>query len=98
MDSNGYAPSLFDTVEDECYICGRGCRCARHEILYGSNRELSKRYGLWIYVCPDCHQNGPEAIHKEPKKYDWLKREAQEHFERENPTKDFITIFGRNYR
>ena len=98
MDRNGYNPTLFNTTEDECYICGRSCPCARHEVLYGNNRENSKFYGLWINVCPSCHQNGNEAIHQVPEKYEWLKAEAQELFEEKYPDKDFLTIFGKNYR
>lgn len=98
LDSNGYAESLFNTEEDVCYICGRHVPTARHEVIYGSNRGNSKKYGLWINVCPDCHQNRPGAIHKIPKEYEWLKVEAQELFEQRYHDKDFLTIFGKRYK
>jgi len=97
-NNNGYAESLFNTEENVCYICGKHTPCARHEVLYGSNRDNSKKYGLWINVCPDCHQNRPGAIHNVPKAYEWLKEEAQTLFEEHYPNKDFLTIFGKRYK
>lgn len=94
LDRNGYRTSLFNTNEEECYNCGCGGQLARHEVLHGANRNNSKRYGLWIYVCPSCHSE----IHKEDNgKYLFLKSTAQRLFNQEYPDKDFVTIFGRNY-
>ena len=93
-DNNGYGESLFMTNEEECFICGRGGDLARHEIIHGSRRPLSKYYGLWIYVCPDCHNE----IHREDNgKYMFLKTTAQRLFEKNYPDLDFLTIFGKNY-
>lgn len=92
MDSNGYNPSLFDTEEDVCYICGREVQTARHEVWHGANRQLSKYYGLWINVCPSCH----DEVHREDNgKYRYLKEDAQRLFEKANPEKGFLEIFGR---
>ena len=96
-DRNGYIPSLFNTIEDECYICGCGGRMERHEIFGGANRSNSKGYGLWINVCPGCHRTKPDSIHLSPKKHIRLKEEAQELFEEEYPDKDFLSIFGKKY-
>ena len=49
-------------------------------------------------MCPGCHRNGKAAIHVVPEEYEYLKVEAQELFEQEFPDKDFLTIFGKNYR
>lgn len=54
LDSNGYAPSIFDQSE-ECFVCGRGGDLVRHEIFHGNNRKRSKEYGLWVQICPYCH-------------------------------------------
>ena len=95
MDRNGYNPSLFNTSEYECYACRReGITLVRHEVIHGANRQLAKKYGLWIYVCPRCHAE----IHKEDNgKYRFLKEYAQRYFESEYPDKDFLAIFGRKY-
>ena len=62
LDSNGYAPSILHD-KPVCLICGR-YGTARHEVYFGSAyRAKSKRLGLWVTLCPWCHQNGPTAIH-----------------------------------
>ena len=55
MDRNGYNPSILDTEAGVCYICGRQTETARHEIYGGKNRQVSKREGFWVNLCPDCH-------------------------------------------
>ena len=59
LDRNGYAPSLLG---DWCYcaLCFQFApKLQRHEVFHndmgGRTREKSKRYGLWISVCPVCH-------------------------------------------
>lgn len=62
LDSNGYAPSILHD-KPVCLICGR-YGTARHEVYFGSAyRAKSKRLGLWVTLCPWCHQNSPTAIH-----------------------------------
>ena len=97
LDRNGYRESLFSTSEDECYLCGRCVRVERHEIFGGANRSNSKRYGLWINVCPNCHRTDKDSIHLAPEKHTDLKIEAQQLFEEAYIDKDFMSIFGRNY-
>lgn len=55
LDSNGYAPSILHD-KPVCLICGR-YGTARHEVYFGSvYRAKSKRLGLWVTLCPWCHQ------------------------------------------
>lgn len=54
LDSNGYAPSIMDQ-RGGCYVCGEWGDLARHEVFHGFNRQKSKAYGLWVLVCPKCH-------------------------------------------
>ena len=64
MDRNGYEPSILATTSGVCYLCGAYCETARHEIWGGTGeRSLSKRYGLWVNICPACHRE----VHAEPK-------------------------------
>lgn len=92
-DKNGYTKSLLLTEQDTCYICGRDVETARHEIYGASNRQISKALGMWVNVCPKCH----ELIHNNPIKYEWLKVAGQLAFEREYGHDRFIECFGRNY-
>lgn len=96
---NGYKDSLFETEEGRCYLCkyfeeDPPITTVRHEIIHGiANRELSKRYGLWINICVPHH----EDIHNNPGEYEFLKEAAQALFEEVYPEEDFLTIFGRKY-
>lgn len=93
-DRNGYNKSLFNTEYGECYICHKITDTARHEILHGPNRQLSKKYGLWLNLCPPCHAR----VHQEDNgRYRYLKENAQNLFNLAFPEEDFLKVFGRNY-
>lgn len=95
LDSNGYAPSLLRT--ECCFWCKRAsCDIVRHEIYHGPNRNLSKRYGLWVNLCTDCHY----LVHNSDGKMDAILKDIGERaaIKYYGWTKDrFITIFGKNY-
>ena len=55
LDRNGYAPSVLDHG-GECFVCGRTLPLQRHEVFHGANRQKSKALGLWVNVCPACHE------------------------------------------
>lgn len=98
LDRNGYRPNLFGVEDGFCFLHEEYCGTERHEIFGGANRGNSKKYGLWIPLCPSCHREGENAIHKHSNtKYLYIKEDAQRLFEIEYPDKDFKTIFGRNY-
>ena len=92
-DRNGYNLSIMGTEDGVCFICGRQPDTARHEVFYGPNRQASKREGLWIAVCPDCHRK----IHANPEGFQLLKVTGQRAFEVLRPRGEFVRIFGRNY-
>lgn len=73
LDKNGYAPSLFVQEPFRCFSCGRFGETARHEIFGGFRRSASKALGLWVNVCPDCHN----AIHASGKLQYRYHREGQ---------------------
>lgn len=93
---NGYGKSLFKTEDGECYICGYVGDTARHEIFNASNRQISKRLGTWIAVCPRCHNEIHADING---RFLWLKEEAQSLFMDEYcvTADEFRKVFGRNY-
>ena len=62
-----------------------------------ANRRISEKYGLKVYLDPDHHRNGPEAVHKNAEVAEILHKEAQKAFEKIYPDLDFQTIFGKNY-
>ena len=97
MDKNGYNKSLFNTCDGVCYLTGRRCDTARHEIFNKHARQYSKEDGLWIAVSPEIH----EMIHANKDGiWDELKREAEILWLVEDVSRsigDFMERYGRNY-
>ena len=98
--------SILQKDRDYCFICHRttGMKYIRtdleeHHIIEGSRRKLSEKYGLKVYLCPEHHQFGEDAVHRNPNQgYDlMLKQMAQEVFKQKHPELDFIGIFGKSY-
>lgn len=83
---NGYGPSLFPEMEETDYTC-------RHEVFGGPNRELSKKWGCWLPLCPNAHV----IIHHRGEEDKELKIECQKRFEARYGHDKFMEIFGRSY-
>lgn len=97
---------LHDKTSRTCYLCEHHGDYSlkpvlhEHHIFPGSaNRSLSEKYGLKVYLCPDCHQNAPDSVHKSPQGENnrFLQEEGRKAFERVYPNEDFRKIFGKNY-
>lgn len=99
---------LHSKAARTCYLCAvlhedfRERRDLEEHHVFGGNpnRKLSERYGLKVYLCPEHHRTGDEAVHR-PDKNDNQKRlqaAAQEAFERWYPDVSFREVFGKNYR
>lgn len=98
LDRNGYAPSILQDDLSCCFQCGHSdMKLDRHEVFHGSNRQKSKRFGLWVMLCHDaCHLYG---VHKyavlDKRLKEKAQRKAMEHYGW--TTEDFIKVFGKNY-
>lgn len=99
MDKNGYNPSLIKTTRpDTCLVCGKigiPGDFARHEVFHGPLRKVSKQEGMWIYVCPECH----EYLHQHQNDIVdiSLKRAMQALYEEKNGHEAFMQLIGKNY-
>ncbi len=64
-----------------------------------SNRRLSEKYGLKVYLCIEhhLHDGGPYAVHRNKDIRDMLDKAAQKAFEQKYPTLSFRDIFGKNF-
>lgn len=96
LDSNGYAPTIMQSAE-RCYMCGRSGLLARHEIFGNAYRDKSKAFGLWIWICPDCHHE-VHFVHADQRI--WLREQGQITAQRHYGWNDneFREKFGRSYR
>ena len=73
----------------------------RHEIFEGrtENRDKSIEDGLVIFTTPEVHRTSKDSIHLNPKKWIWLKEEAEKRWIEYygKSVEDFIERYGRNY-
>ena len=77
LDRNGYAPSVVESDQTRCMLCGkRNCKMDRHEPFNGPLREKSKRLGMWVLICHECHQ-GTDGAHSSGSKARKLKAITQ---------------------
>ena len=68
-----YSESIFETEQGVCFLCGRWCDTARHEIFHGPFRKKSQTLGLWVNLCPPCH----DKIHRGGEFERSIKEQAQ---------------------
>lgn len=80
-----------------CYLCGKEWGLERHHVLSGTaNRKLSEQYGLWVYLCHNCH-TGTEGAQYDPTKNTLLKIDAQAAFEALYGHDKWMQVFRKNY-
>ena len=99
--------------ERECYVCRqiadaygyygelKHTGLHKHHFIYGRMgvfRKKAEHYGLWAYVCQERHhEHGPEAPHENHEVDLWMKRIAQETFEKKYGHELWMQEFGKNY-
>lgn len=96
---------MQDKEAGQCYLCRllhgdysiKSVRQEHHVMGGTANRRLSEKYGIKVWLDPDHHLYGPEAVHKNAEVAEILHREAQKAFEKAYPELDFLEIFGKNY-
>lgn len=83
--------------EKRCYKTGGIYDLHKHHIFGGACRNLSEKYGLFVYLRSDWHNMSNYGVHFNREFDLQLKREAQRIFEKTHSRVDFMRIFGRNY-
>ena len=62
--------SIIQNKDGCCYMCDllgtrqQGYTIEEHHCFGGPNRKLSEKYGLKVYLCPEHHRTGPDAVHQ----------------------------------
>lgn len=89
-------------VDEECFICGRKGFLHIHHCLFGNKRRLADEDGLWVYLCPSCHELGKHAVHGSSaegiRRKKMLQCYAQACWEKNYGTRaEFIERYGRSY-
>lgn len=83
--------------EKRCYVTGWTIDLHKHHIFGGGRRKLSERYGLWVWLRSDWHNQSDYGVHFNKELDTLLKQKGQEAFERNHTRAEFMAIFGRNY-
>ena len=87
-------------TEKECYISQSTTRLHKHHVYGGYGvRNLSEKYGLWIWLRADWHIQTPYAIHNNKPLRERIQREVQEIAMKHYgwSVDDFRQIFGRSF-
>lgn len=88
------------THEDLCIICNRPY-AETHEVFFGSAylRFTSMLYGAQERLCPLHHREGQEAVHRNKKFDDELKRKHQLRImtEKDMTFNEWLSIFYKSY-
>ena len=87
--------SIITDDTDHCYICDSPYVECHHAIYGCGKRDLSTAYMLLV---PLCHAHHMELHNSNPQMAKFFKAKAQECFEKHYPDKDFLKIFGKNYK
>lgn len=53
-----------------------------HHVVFGPDRKFAEAEGLKVNLCEKHHRDGPEAVHNNDDNAEFLKRKAQEAFEK----------------
>lgn len=83
--------------ERECFICKNTLSLHKHHIMNGSDRKNAEQDGLWVYLCPQCHNMSDHAVHFNREADLRLKRIAQTEYEKTHTREQFMKRYRRNY-
>lgn len=99
-----HGKSILQPKEDKrCFLCMllhddyREKFVHEHHVMYGKNHQISEELGLKVNLCPDHHQHGSEAVHKNHEIDELLKDIAQRRFEELFSHEEWWERFQQNY-
>lgn len=69
----------------------------KHHVIFGRGyRNLSEKYGLWVYLCLE-HHEGMSGVHKNKEVNVELRQQAERQFLKEHTIGKWMELFTRNY-
>ena len=87
-----------------CFICATVHKkyvfqgTEEHHVFFGvKNKQLADEDGLTVHLCPECHREGKEAVHKNHLADMYLKVIAQAKYEETHTRDEFIRRYGKSY-
>ena len=89
--------SIMQQGDPRCYLCGRRTDLERHHVMAGTaNRPLSEKFGLWVWLCHNCH-TGKAGAQYDREKAECLKQLEQIAFEAKHSHSEWMETFRKNY-
>lgn len=96
--------SILHCKDGTCYLCIMLDNNYRihpvvheHHIFGGANRQISEAEGLKVYLCPEHHISGQQAVHRNSKVMRIMHQDGQRAYERTHSRQQFMELIGRNY-
>lgn len=83
--------------DKQCWICGNR-EVEKHHIYGGPNRNLSEKYGCFVYLCHNHHTGTNQSVHFNNGINLMLKKHTQRQWEMKyGDREEFRKVFGRSY-
>lgn len=95
--------------EKECFLCRQQAEkekyygeltdkgLHKHHVIFGRGyRNLSEKYGLWVYLCLE-HHEGKTGVHKNKENNVLLRQQAEREFLKQHEIGEWMELFTRNY-
>jgi len=97
--------SILHAKDGTCYLCTKLHEDIRkkkgleeHHVFPGSfGRKASEQNGLKVYLCPEHHRTGSEAVHREHRFLQMIQEDAQREYEKTHTRGEWMDLIGRNY-
>ena len=95
--------SILQARDGRCYICMKNGSdriwpvLHKHHAFLGANRPIAEAEGLYVFLCPDHHEFGKDAVHKNYEILREIQKDAQRAFEENHSRQQFMELMGRNY-
>ena len=95
--------SILQARDGRCYICMKNGSdrpwpiLHKHHAFLGANRKIAETEGLYVFLCPDHHEFGTYAVHRNYEILREIQRDAQKAYEENHSRQQFMKLFGRNY-
>lgn len=100
-----HAASIMQKKDGHCWLCMHGHGdytihriIHRHHVYFGQGlRAISEANGFTVYLCPQHHTEGPEAVHRNQYTNRFVQAAVQHEYEKTHTRKEFMELIGRNY-
>ena len=100
-----HPPSIMHTKDGTCYLCElmngdyrKHLYLEKHHVFPGRpGRRISEENGFTVWLCPEHHRLGDEAVHNNHDNLLFIQRNAQALYERTHSRGEWMALMGRNY-